>query len=71
MEEEYDGFRFRVLFNRYGYTPHYAEHFVERGSEKLLMAKPHMRRSVIIYNVTKDEIEWEYAVKGDLVPANP
>ncbi|HXZ89756.1 MAG TPA: hypothetical protein VEG61_01730 [Candidatus Dormibacteraeota bacterium] len=71
LEEEYDGFKFRVLFNRYGYTPHYAEHFVERGSEKLLMADPHMRRSVIIYNVTKDEVEWEYAVEGDLIPANP
>jgi len=71
LEEEYDGFRFRVLFNRYGYTPHYAEHFLERGCEKLLMADPHTRRSVIIYNITKDEIEWEYAVKGDAISANP
>ena len=69
--EEYDGFRFRVLFNRYGYTPHYAEHFVEKGSEKLLMADPHTRRSVMIYNVAKDEIEWEYAVKGDAISSNP
>lgn len=64
--EEYDGFRFRVLFNRYGYTPHYAEHFVE----KLLMADPHTRRSVMIYNVAKDEIEWEYAVRGDAISSN-
>jgi len=71
LEEEYDGFRFRVLFNRYGYTPHYAEHFIERGSEKLLMADPHTRRSVFIYDVTKDEIEWEYAVKGEAISANP
>jgi hypothetical protein len=71
LEEEYDGFRFRLLFNRYGYTPHYAEHFVEKGSEKLLMADPHTRRSVMIYNVTKGEIEWEYAVKGDTISANP
>lgn len=71
MEEEYEGFSFRVLFNRYGYTPHYAEHFIEKGSEKLLMADPHTRRSVIIYNVTEDEIEWEYVVKGDAISSNP
>jgi hypothetical protein len=62
LEEEYDGFKFRVLFNKYGYTPHYAEHFVEDDSEKLLMADPHMRRSAFIYNVDEDRIEWEYAV---------
>jgi hypothetical protein len=71
LEEEYDGFRFRVLFNRYGYTPHYAEHFLENGFEKLLMADPHMRRSIFIYNVAKDEIENEYVVEGDAVSANP
>ncbi len=71
MEEEFTGFRFRVLFNMYGYTPHYAEHFSEKGSEKLLMADPHTRRSIIIYNITKDEIEWEYMVKGDKVSGNP
>jgi hypothetical protein len=71
LEEEYDGFGFRVLFNRYGYTPHYAEPFVEDGQEKLLMADPHMRRSAFIYNVSKDEVEWEYVVEGDKVNANP
>ncbi len=71
MEEEYDGFRLRVLFNRYGYTPHYAEHFVEDGHGKLLMADPHMRRSIIIYNVDKNEVEWEYVVQGDKISANP
>jgi hypothetical protein len=71
LEEEYGGFRFRVLFNRYGYMPHYAEHFVANGSEKLLMADPHAKRSVIIYNVTRDEIESEYAVEGDAISANP
>ena len=71
MEEEYEGFKFRVLFNKYGYTPHHAEHFVENGHEKLLMADPHMRRSIIIYNIDKEEIEWEYPVKGDAIPANP
>ena len=71
MEEEYEGFRFRVLFNKYGYTPHHAEHFVEKGSEKLLMADPHTRRAIIIYNVTTNEIEWEYPVDGDVISANP
>jgi hypothetical protein len=71
LEEEYDGFKFRVLFNRYGYTPHHAEHFVEDGDEKLLMADPHIRRSVIIYNIGKREIECEYPVKGDATAANP
>jgi hypothetical protein len=71
LEEEYDGFRFRVLFNRYGYTPHHAEHFVANGYEKLLMADPHIRRSIVIYNIDKEEIEWEYPVKGDAISANP
>jgi hypothetical protein len=71
LEEEYDGFKFRVLFNKYGYTPHYAEHFVEDDSEKLLMADPHMRRSAFVYNVDENRIEWEYAVKGDKVSGNP
>ena len=69
--EEHEGFRFRVLFNKYGYSPHYAEHFVEGGSEKLLLADPHTRRSVIIYDVRKKEIEWEYPVHGDKISANP
>jgi hypothetical protein len=71
LEEEYNGFRFRVLFNRYGYSPHYAEHFLEKGTEKLLMADPHIRRSIIIYDIGKDEIEWEYEAKGDAISANP
>lgn len=35
------------------------------------MADPHMRRSVIVYDITKGEIEWEYAAKGDATSANP
>jgi hypothetical protein len=71
LEEEFDGFRFRVLFNKHGYTPHHAEHFVENGCEKLLMADPHSRRAVIVYNLDEKRIEWEWAVKGDKISANP
>ena len=71
LDEEYDGFKFRVLFNKYGFTPHYAEHYMENGCEKLLMADPHMRRSAFVYDIDEDTIEWEYAVEGDKVSGNP
>jgi len=66
------GFRYRVLFYRYGYTPHYAEHIIDPrdGREKLVLADPHERQSVIIYDMENKVIEWEYRVPGNTVP-NP
>ncbi|MET1160801.1 MAG: hypothetical protein ABWW65_07565 [Thermoprotei archaeon] len=75
MEEHiYDflGLRYRVLFSRWGYAPHYAEHVVDPVDkrEKLVLADPHIRHSVYIYDPVKKEIEWEYRVPGSRVP-NP
>ena len=69
---EFAGFKFRLLFGRWGYAPHYAEHVVDPvdGREKLVMADPHIRHSIIIYDLKNEEIEWEYRVPGSRVP-NP
>jgi hypothetical protein len=66
------GFKFRTLFYRHGYTVHYAEHVVDPrdGREKLVMADPHNRFSVVIYDVGKGVIEEELVVPGKSIP-NP
>jgi len=63
----YSGFRFRILFYRYGYTPHYTEHIVDPrdGREKLVLAVPHTtpkQGTIVIYDPLRDEIEWEYTL---------
>jgi len=67
------GLKCRVLFNKHGYFPHFAEHIIDPidNQEKLVMADPHIRRSVIIYNLLKREIEWEFVVPGTALDANP
>lgn len=67
------GLKLKILFRKHGYTPHYAEHIIDPidGREKLVLADPHIRRSVIIYDCLKKEIEWEYEVPGRLITANP
>ena len=64
--------KLRVLFNKYGYAPHYAEHVIDPldGKPKLVMADPHIRHSVYIYNLVDKKIEWEFRVPGSRVP-NP
>jgi len=66
------GFRFRVLFGRWGFAPHYAEHVVDPldGGVKLVMADPHVRHSVVIYDLDGGVVEWEFRVPGSRVP-NP
>ncbi len=66
------GFKFRILFYKPGYTPHYAEHIIDPkdNREKLVMADPHNRFSVIIYDIAKEFIEEEIKVPGGFIP-NP
>ncbi|MCI4438081.1 MAG: hypothetical protein JHC33_14845 [Ignisphaera sp.] len=66
------GFKFRVLFYKPGYTPHYAEHVIDPrdGREKLVMADPHNRFSVIVYDISRGVIEEEIQVPGKTLP-NP
>ena len=69
------GFRFRILFYRYGYTPHYAEHIVDPvdGREKLVLAIPHTtpaRGRILIFDPEEGRVEWEVSVPGSSVP-NP
>ncbi|MEM4953741.1 MAG: hypothetical protein QXR51_06525 [Desulfurococcaceae archaeon] len=51
---DFGGLKFRVLFSKWGYAPHYAEHVIDPldGKPKLVMADPHIRyirHSVYIY----------------------
>ncbi|MCS7111718.1 MAG: hypothetical protein N3E36_07360 [Sulfolobales archaeon] len=66
------GFKFRILFYKHGYTPHYAEHVIDPrdNREKLVMADPHGTFSIIVYDTTKGIIEDEIKVSGGLIP-NP
>ncbi|OYT37979.1 MAG: hypothetical protein B6U89_06540 [Desulfurococcales archaeon ex4484_58] len=66
------GLKLRLLFGRWGYAPHYAEHVIDPvdGREKLLLADPHIRHSVYIYDLNRGVIEWEYRVPGEQV-VNP
>ena len=71
----YGGFKFRILFYKYGYTPHYAEHIIDPfdGREKLVLAIPHTtpsRHKVVILDLEEKMIEWEVFVPGGSVP-NP
>ncbi len=63
----YGGFKFRILFYRYGYTPHYAEHVVDPvdGREKLVLAIPHTtpnRGKILIFDLEERRIEWEVSL---------
>jgi len=63
----YGGFKFRILFYKYGYTPHYAEHIVDPidGREKLVLAIPHTtpsRGKVVILDLEDGRVEWEVSV---------
>jgi hypothetical protein len=66
------GLKFRILFYKNGYTPHYAEHIIDPrdGKEKLVLADPHNRFSIIIYDPVKRIIEEEIRVPGNMIP-NP
>lgn len=66
------GFKFKILFYKPGYTPHYAEHVTDPrdGREKLIMADPHNTFSIIIYDSAKGVIEDEVKVSGSIIP-NP
>lgn len=66
------GLDYNILFNKVGYTIHYAENVVDPtdGEEKLVMADAHTKRSAIIYNLKTREIEWEFTVPGTSRP-NP
>ncbi|GBC69042.1 hypothetical protein HRbin01_00733 [archaeon HR01] len=63
----------RRLFSRRGFTPHYAEHVEDpvTGSEVLVMADPHTRRSAFIYDLERGKIVWEHRVGGDTIKSNP
>ncbi|MEM2374222.1 MAG: hypothetical protein QXI11_07250 [Thermoproteota archaeon] len=67
------GLEYKILFAKVGYTPHSAEHIIDPvdGREKLVMFDPCTRKSAIIYDVKKREIEWEYVVPGTTVRDNP
>lgn len=67
----FSGFKFRILFYRHGYAIHYAEHVIDPidNREKLVMADPHNRFSVAIYDVARNSIE-EFVVPGRAIP-NP
>jgi len=69
---DFRGFKFRILFYKHGYAVHYAEHVVDLrdGREKLVMADPHNRFSVIVYDVVKGVVEEEIPVPGKTLP-NP
>ncbi|MEM1676099.1 MAG: hypothetical protein QXL68_05930 [Desulfurococcaceae archaeon] len=69
---DFGGLKFRVLFSKWGYAPHYAEHVIDPldGKPKLVMADPHIRHSVYIYDLVDKKIEWEFRVPGSRVP-NP
>jgi len=66
-------FEYNILFYKYGYMPHFAEHVVDPrdGREKLMMADPHIRRSAFIYDLRNREIEWEFTVPGTTMSSNP
>jgi len=66
------GLEYNILFEKQGYTPHGVEHVIDPvdGREKLVLFDPHTRRSVIIYDVKKREIEWEVSIPGTERP-NP
>jgi len=64
----YSGFKYRILFYRFGYSPHYAEHVIDPvdGREKLVMCSPHTTPSygkIWIYDIENDVIEWEVDLK--------
>ncbi|MEM2698588.1 MAG: hypothetical protein QXF17_04630 [Ignisphaera sp.] len=66
------GFKFRILFYKPGYTPHYAEHVTDPrdGREKLVLADPHNRFSTIIYDTVRGVIEDEIKIVDGRIP-NP
>ncbi len=66
------GFANEVWFSQAGYTPHYAEHVIDPldGREKLVMADPHTRQAVFVYDLYSGDIEFEFEVPGDTIP-NP
>ena len=64
----YSGFKYRILFYKFGYSPHYAEHVIDPvdGREKLVMCSPHTTPSygkIWIYDIENDVIEWEVDLK--------
>jgi len=66
------GLKCRILFDKRGYYPHNADHVIDPidKREKLVMGDPQLRK-VIIYDVEKGEIEWEYEVPGTAILLNP
>jgi hypothetical protein len=66
------GLIFRTLFSQPGYTPHCTEHLIDPidGKEKLVMYDPHTFRGVIIFDIEKKRIDWEFKVPGTEIP-NP
>ncbi|MEN3048162.1 MAG: hypothetical protein ABDH63_05220 [Candidatus Caldarchaeales archaeon] len=60
------GLKARVLFSKHGYAPHFAENLIDpvTGEEVLVMADPHIRRSVEIYSLESGEVVWEHRVEG-------
>jgi hypothetical protein len=74
----FGGFKYRVLFYRFGYSPHYAEHVIDPldGREKLVLAIPHTTPNagkVAIYDIENDVIEWKVnlAKLSDWIKPNP
>jgi len=64
----YSGFKYRILFYRFGYSPHYAEHVIDPvdGREKLVLAVPHTTPNsgkIVIYDIEEDTLE-EIDLKG-------
>jgi len=76
IKQSFSGFEYRILFYRYGYSPHYAEDVVDPrdGREKLVLAVPHTTRKVgtiVVYDPQRDLIEWEYRLPDGSTSTNP
>jgi len=76
VRQAFGEFEFRILFYRYGYSPHYAEHVVDPrdGREKLVLAIPHTTpkaSTIVIYDLRRDVIEWEFTLPGGEASTNP
>lgn len=66
------GLRYKVLFNKQGYSPHYAQDAFDPldHQRKVIMFDPHSREAAFIYDLNKEEITWEFHVPGNKI-ANP
>jgi len=63
---DYSGLKLRLIFSRWRYAPHYVEEVTDPldNRVKLVMADPHIRHSVYIYDPSTRLIVWVFRVAG-------